>query len=775
MNIILTTAIGLTHAGFAAGQCFGDSSMNTEWAQIINGDDTSTEFSTEGSCCQEAVCGLPCGEEVPPPAKGFGIAVMTAIALFVVVGFASVFVIKGKSENFFVAGRSLPLWVVTATLASQSIDSNALLGCATLSYKYHFWDGAVLPIGLGLSLILNSIFLARHINEDQALTLPDVFAKRYGKLVEVMVSICTIISFLCLLAGNLVGMGAIISYLLTISQEGAIWLSAFLVLIYTVAGGLYSVAYTDVLQAAVGWTGCATLAFYMIANSEESAPPPSIGFPGYMYPDDDTCQMYEGVACENDATACCYNEAKWCPDDDNCRADNGAYPFGDLRIFPDQMTNAHSLTPFPNAIMFNWATIFVLGFGNLAALDFQARCMASKTPKVATIGCAIAGCLTFIVGIPFAYLGAITRHHYGPDSARASFETDSCHAGLGLPTCALWLPDESAFIKLLVNEAPPFLGGWALIGIVAASMSTCDGAILAMGTVFSNNIMRNFGSFLPCVSTNLINDGNLLTAARAISVPFTIAAALIASFYRSSHSAGATGYLLIVAFDVVLASVVVPLFGCFYTKKPSPLAAFCAIITGVVVRVILEVALPKDGYLLLPFSGPEFLDYGAAASTLFPAFFDVPTADHWDPTVEGEQCTQPRFNDWTGVDSLAAPVSALIVFVFVQWLERDGPINAFASDGIMAAYLKDYQIQMQEEDQEPETKQFGSTEPQDTSRSAQNTTRRNTEAVEEVDAVEGVVVEEAADEGRAATRVNGLDQSTSSSKQYNEFLKVVNN
>lgn len=43
--------------------------------------------------------------------QGFGIAVMVAIAFFVVVGFASVFVIKGKSENFFVAGRSLPLWV----------------------------------------------------------------------------------------------------------------------------------------------------------------------------------------------------------------------------------------------------------------------------------------------------------------------------------------------------------------------------------------------------------------------------------------------------------------------------------------------------------------------------------------------------------------------------------------------------------------------------------------------------------------------------------------
>lgn len=84
------------------------------------------------------------------------------------------------------------------------------------------------------------------------------------------------------------------------------------------------------------------------------------------------------------------------------------------------------LTHIPLSVIqtVDWATIFVLGFGNLAALDFQARCMASKTPQTAKWGCLIAGCLTFLIGIPFAYIGAITRVHYGPDSARAEFVAD---------------------------------------------------------------------------------------------------------------------------------------------------------------------------------------------------------------------------------------------------------------------------------------------------------------------------------------------------------------
>jgi len=416
------------------------------------------------------------------------------------------------------------------------------------------------------------------------------------------------------------------------------------------------------------------LAFYLIHNLDTQAPTPSIGFPGYVYPDEETCAMYDGIPCDNISDACCYNTDKWCPSDDNCLADNGAYPFGDKQIFPNQLTDPYALTPFPNALFWDWATIFILAFGNMAALDFQARCMAAKTPSAARYACLLGGCLTFLVGIPFAYLGSMTRVHYGPDSAQAEFAADTCSSILGLPTCAAWVPDPDAFIKFLTHEPVPVgLGAWALVGIVAASMSTCDGAILAMGTVFSHNIMRQLDGYIP----NLITNDNLLLMARLTTIPFTLIATLIAAYYRSSHSAGATGYLLIVAFDIVLATVVVPLFGCFYTKNHSSNAALLAIICGGLVRVILEFALPKDGFLLLPFGQDEFLDYGTAASVNFPVFFDEPSDLLWDAGTD--TCEQRRFEDYTGVDSLAAFITCLIVFLSVHFAEqaKGGPLFSF--------------------------------------------------------------------------------------------------
>ena len=441
---ILSSVASVANAEATSSSCLADETLNEIFA------------TKRPTCCQHDVCGLPCPEPVPDPAlgtskkeyekepysssghfpfhaltlprahpcsfnsTGFSIAISAGIAVSFLIGIEALFYIEGKPENFFVAGRSLPLWIVVATLGAQSIDSNALLGNADLSYKYHFWDGAVLPIGLGLSLILNGIFLAAKINTDRAggvLTLPDILAKRYGRIVEVLVSIATVISFMMLLAGNLLGMGVIVAYLWNISQETGIWISFVITWTYTISGGLYSVAYTDVFQALAGWSGCIAFAYYMVTNASPNAPPPSIGFPGYVYPDNmgdgGICDMYHGEPCQYQQDGCCYNATMYCPEgpEVGClQSDNGAYPFGDQRIFHDGMSNHVALNPFPNAIFWNWSTIFILAIGNLAALDFQARCMAAQCPRTARLGCLIAGAFTFFVGIPFSYIGAITRY-----------------------------------------------------------------------------------------------------------------------------------------------------------------------------------------------------------------------------------------------------------------------------------------------------------------------------------------------------------------------------
>lgn len=187
------------------------------------------------------------------------------------------------------------------------------------------------------------------------------------------------------------------------------------------------------------------------------------------------------------------------------------------------------------------------------------------------------------------------------------------------------------------------------------------------------------------VVPGFVSDENLLSMARFSTFPFAVISTLIAAFYKSNHSAGGTGYLLIVAFDVVLATVVAPLFGAFYTSNPSPRAALLSILAGAVARVTMEFTLPKDGFLLIPFGGDEFLDYGTAASANFPVFFDEPSDLLWDPAAE--ECNQRRFEDYTGVDSIAAFLLSIIVFVVFQGIDDMNGTPSFSFPG-MTPYEK---------------------------------------------------------------------------------------
>lgn len=135
------------------------------------------ECSEEDSAMQWLMCGIPCPMEFPRELLsgtlgGLGAVVLVFIIVSALIGFATILKVGGEIKNFFVAGRSLPLFVVVATLGSQCFDSSSALGNLDLGYAYHWWDGGAFPIGLGISLILNGIFFAKPLNEMKVLTLP---------------------------------------------------------------------------------------------------------------------------------------------------------------------------------------------------------------------------------------------------------------------------------------------------------------------------------------------------------------------------------------------------------------------------------------------------------------------------------------------------------------------------------------------------------------------------------------------------------------------------
>jgi Na+/proline symporter len=133
---------------------------------------------------------------------------------------------------------------------------------------------------------------------------------------------------------------------------------------------------------------------------------------------------------------------------------------------------------------------------------------------------------------------------------------------------------------LLDRYAPLALTIVVLCGLVGASMSTANGAILAI----SNVTVRNLGG-VRRVHVSGQRDP-LLWATRIAMVPATVVAIVIAIYVKQ------TGILLTLAFDLLLACLVVPFMLGLVWRKGTAVAALASIVVGLSVRLVLFAMTP---------------------------------------------------------------------------------------------------------------------------------------------------------------------------------------
>lgn len=155
------------------------------------------------------------------------------------------------SKDFMVAGRSLPLYMNFACVFATWFGAETVLSVsAKFAHKgLGFVSGD--PFGASVCLILVAFFFAKTFYRLELLTIGDYYHKRYGKFVEVIASLGIASSYLGWTSAQLSALGLVIDVLfpqLTLNQS--ILIGAIIVTVYTMFGGMWSVALTDVVQTA---------------------------------------------------------------------------------------------------------------------------------------------------------------------------------------------------------------------------------------------------------------------------------------------------------------------------------------------------------------------------------------------------------------------------------------------------------------------------------------------------------------------------------------------
>ena len=177
------------------------------------------------------------------------LSVVVMYAAFTVVGWlASRRVRNGTAADLIVAGRQMPLWMAALTMTATWVDGGYLLGTAEGAYKSSIQLGIQGGLCFGISLILGGLFFARTMRAHGFTTLIDPFEARFGKQWAAVLFLPALAGELFWSAELLVALGSSFDVLLGMNLTTAILTAAVVTTAYTMLGGMWSVAYTDVFQ-----------------------------------------------------------------------------------------------------------------------------------------------------------------------------------------------------------------------------------------------------------------------------------------------------------------------------------------------------------------------------------------------------------------------------------------------------------------------------------------------------------------------------------------------
>ena len=158
-----------------------------------------------------------------------------------------------NARDYIVAGRNLPFHFVLAMVFATWFGAETVLGISATFLDEGFRGLISDPLGAALCLVLFGLIFARPLYRMNLLTLGDFFRIRYNRQTELVLSLCIIISYLGWVGAQFTALGLVFNVLSAdaISLNQGVLIGAGVVLVYTLFGGMWSVALTTFVQMIV--------------------------------------------------------------------------------------------------------------------------------------------------------------------------------------------------------------------------------------------------------------------------------------------------------------------------------------------------------------------------------------------------------------------------------------------------------------------------------------------------------------------------------------------
>lgn len=286
------------------------------------------------------------------------IALFTLIYTVVMIAIGVIAARKVKnSEDYVLAGRSLPFYMALSTVFATWFGSESILGASSKFAEGGFSNVLEDPFGAGLCLIIAGLFFNRKLYRMNFLTIGDYFKHRYNAIIATFLSLVIIISYFGWVAAQFLALGVVLHGVIPVlSVQAWMVLAALVVSVYTIFGGMVSVALHDTFQTSIIIVGLIAILITVL--------PLVGGIPGFF----------------------------------------AIVPEGHFRIFPE----GDSIVAW--SIFFT--ALMTQGFGSIPQQDIYQRAMSARNEKESMYASILGGFLYFIIVLIPMAIALIASHIY---------------------------------------------------------------------------------------------------------------------------------------------------------------------------------------------------------------------------------------------------------------------------------------------------------------------------------------------------------------------------
>ncbi|KAM6456467.1 sodium/glucose cotransporter 4 isoform 1-T1 [Liasis olivaceus] len=169
---------------------------------------------------------------------------------------------RGTVGGYFLAGRSMTWWPIGASLMSSNVGSGLFIGLAGTGAAGGLAVGGFEWNATWALIVLGWIFVPVYISSG-VVTMPEYLRKRFGgQRIQIYLSVLSLILYIFTKISTDIFSGALF---IQVSLGWNLYLSTMILLVvtavYTIAGGLTAVIYTDALQTVIMVLGALVLMF----------------------------------------------------------------------------------------------------------------------------------------------------------------------------------------------------------------------------------------------------------------------------------------------------------------------------------------------------------------------------------------------------------------------------------------------------------------------------------------------------------------------------------